>query len=252
LAAGCDGGADTGECFLACLTVLRVIVYVFGFDTLAAGNASQWLTYVACISLLLASFIALRQDNLKARLAYSTVSQLAYVVVGASLVTPTAILGSGLQIATHAAAKITLFFCAGAIAVAAHKTRVSELDGLGRRMPVTMTAFFIASLSIIGLPPLGGAWSKWSLISAGLDAGSVPVVVVLLLSSLLSLGYLLPVVARAFFLAPAESAGETVAIREAPLPCLIALCMTALVAIMLFFNAGAITALLTRVASAQN
>ena len=106
--------------------VLKVVVYVFGLDTLASTGANEWLIFVASASLLIASFIALSRDNLKARLAYSTVSQLAYVVLGAALATTTSIIGSGLQIAMHAAGKITLFFCAGAIYTAHHLTEVSR------------------------------------------------------------------------------------------------------------------------------
>ena len=144
--------------------VVKVVVYVFGLDTLTLSRRERMARLSsASASLLLASLIALSRDNLKARLAYSTVSQLAYVVVGAALATPRACIGSGLQIAMHAAGKITLFFCAGAIYIAHHMTEVSEMAGIGRKMPITMLAFLVASLSIIGLPPLGGMWSKWTL-----------------------------------------------------------------------------------------
>jgi multicomponent Na+:H+ antiporter subunit D len=225
--------------------VTKVVVYVFGIETLTEAGANEWLIYVASLSLLLGSFIALSRDNLKARLAYSTVSQLAYVVVGAALANATSIVGSGLQIAMHAAGKITLFFCAGAIYVAHHKTEVSELAGIGRRMPVTMAAFLVGSLSIIGLPPFAGTWSKWTLALGAIEAGHAIVAGVLMLSSLLSVAYLLPIVARAFFPpALAANAGEDVTIAEAPLPCLIALCSTALLCLVLFFSAGSIESLL--------
>ncbi len=215
-------------------TVLKVVVYVFGIDTLASTGASAWLVYVASFSLLAASVVALGRDNLKARLAYSTVSQLAYVVLGAALATTASVAGSGVHIAMHAAGKITLFFCAGAIQVAAHKYNVSEMNGLGRRMPVTMFAFLIGSLSIIGLPPLGGAWSKWLLSLGALDSGYRFVLAVLMLSSLLNVAYLLSIVGRAFFLAPAD-AGEAAGVREAPIACLVPLCVTALLCVALFF-----------------
>ena len=191
-------------------TVLKVIVYIFGIDFLAATGASTWLIYVAAFTLVMASVVALTKDNLKARLAYSTVGQLAYVVLAASLATTAGIVAGGLQIAMHAMGKITLFFCAGAIYVATHKTEVSELDGLGRKMPWTFAAFLVGSLSIVGLPPFGGAWVKWWLMTGALDAGEIAVIAVLILSSLLSLGYLLPVAARGLFLplrtAPAAGA----------------------------------------------
>jgi multicomponent Na+:H+ antiporter subunit D len=224
--------------------VVKVVVYVFGIDTLTKTGANEWLIFVASASLLTASFIALSCDNLKARLAYSTVSQLAYVVLGAALATPTSIIGSGLQIAMHAAAKITLFFCAGAIYTAHHLTEISEMTGIGRRMPVTMLAFLIASLSIIGLPPVG-AWSKWMLALGALDAGYVIVVGVLMLSSLLSVAYLLPIVARGFFLpAPGKPKDAGIVVEEAPTACLIALSCTALLCVVLFFLAERIEMLL--------
>ena len=232
--------------------VVKVVVYVFGLDTLNATGANDWLIIVACVSLILASVIALLQQNLKARLAYSTVSQLAYVVLGAALATPTGIVGSGLQIVMHAAGKITLFFCAGAIYVAAHKTEIGELVGIGRQMPITMTAFFIASLSIIGLPPGGGIWSKWTLALGALEAGHVIVVGVLMLSSVLSVAYLLPIVARAFFLLPpGVESSDKVEIQEAPLSCLIALCFTATLSLVLFFQAGLFERLLMALVSSQ-
>jgi multicomponent Na+:H+ antiporter subunit D len=197
-------------------TVLKVTVYIFGVDFLAATGASTWLTYVAAFTLVMASVVALTKDNLKARLAYSTVSQLAYVVLAASLATAAGIIGGGMQIAMHAMGKITLFFCAGAIYVATHKTEVSELDGLGRKMPWTFAAFLVGSLSIVGLPPFGGAWVKWWLITGALDAGEIAVVVVLAVSSLLSLGYLLPVAARALFLPPQAAPALGAAGAEVP------------------------------------
>ncbi|MBM3572491.1 MAG: monovalent cation/H+ antiporter subunit D family protein [Alphaproteobacteria bacterium] len=224
--------------------VTKVVVYVFGLDTLRQAGANDWLVIVASTSLLLASFIALSCDNLKARLAYSTVSQLAYVVLGAAIATTTSILGAGLQIAVHAAAKITLFFCAGAIYTAHHLTEVSQLNGIGRKMPITMLAFLVASLSIIGVPPFGG-WGKWELALGAADAGQTFALCAIMLSSLLSVGYLLPIVARGFF--PSEPAGQTgegARIEEAPLACLIALVCTALLTVVLFFFATSVQRLL--------
>lgn len=179
-------------------SVLKVIVYVFGIDFLKDTGASSWLMWVAALTVLLASFVALTKDNLKARLAYSTVSQLGYVVLGAALATSMGVIGGSMQIVMHAFGKITLFFCAGAIYTAAHKTEVSQLDGLGRAMPFTFGAFLIGALSIIGLPPLGGSWSKWYLLVGAADAEQWALMAVLLLSSLLNVAYLLPVPARGF------------------------------------------------------
>jgi multicomponent Na+:H+ antiporter subunit D len=232
-------------------TVLKVIVYVFGIDTLSSTGASAWLTIVASATLLLASAIAMTKDNLKARLAYSTVSQLAYVVVGASLAVSAGIIGGALQIAMHAVGKITLFFCAGAIYTAAHMTEISELDGLGRKMPWTFGAFLIGALSIIGLPPLAGSWSKWWLMLGALDSGQLAVVVVLLLSSLLNVMYLLPIVLRGFFTAPPRLASVGAAGAETHVNLerrywLVVLppCLTALGCLLMFFFADRVVELI--------
>jgi multicomponent Na+:H+ antiporter subunit D len=214
-------------------TVLKLAVYIFGLDYLAAIPLTQWLTYVAAATLLLASLIALRQDNLKLRLAYSTIGQLSYIVLGALLATPAGVLGGGLHMVMHAFGKITLFFCAGAILVASGKTRVSEMRGLGRRMPFTMAAFLIASLSIIGIPPLGGFWSKWFLGLATLDADRLAMLAVILTSSLLSVAYLLPIPLRAFF-TDGKPQPQAARVQEAPLACVAALLLTALGCLLLF------------------
>ena len=121
--------------------ILKVTIYVFGLDLVRENGASNWLLWVAAGTILIASLIALQQDNLKRRLAYSTISHLSYVVLGALIANAAGIIGGAMHIATHAFGKITLFFCAGAILVATHKTKISEMDGLGRRMPLTMGAF---------------------------------------------------------------------------------------------------------------
>jgi multicomponent Na+:H+ antiporter subunit D len=139
-----------------------------------------------------------------------------------------------MHIAMHAFGKITLFFCAGAILVAAHKTQVSELDGIGRRMPLTMLAFLIGALSIVGLPPFGGTWSKWLLVQGTLDAGSWMLTAVLLLSSLLNVAYLVSIPVRGFFVAPAKG-GEVGGLQEAPAASLIAIAVTASGCVLLFF-----------------
>jgi multicomponent Na+:H+ antiporter subunit D len=147
----------------------------------------------------------------------------------------------------HALGKITLFFVAGAVYVVAHKTEVSQLDGLGRRMPFTFAAYFVASLSIIGLPPLGGAWSKWFLVLGAVDAGQPWMVVVYLVSSLLSIGYLMPVIVRAFFRPLPAGEDAEVGIKEAPLLMLLPLCATALACFVIFFQADAVYRLLAPV-----
>ena len=215
--------------------ILKITVYIFGLDLLRDTGVTDWLLWVAAFTILVASVIALRQDNLKARLAYSTISQLSYIVMGALLVNSTALAGSTLHLATHAFGKITLFFCAGAILVASHKTKVSELDGLGRQMPWTMGAFFLASLSIVGLPPMGGMWSKWYLALGAIDAGYAVLVGVLMVSTLLNIAYLIPVPIRAF-VGKADDADGDIQIREAPIACLLAMGVTVAGCVALFFN----------------
>jgi len=212
-------------------TVLKVAVYVFGLDLMAGG---EWLQWIAAFTLLAASVVALSKDNLKARLAYSTVSQLSYIVLAAALANSTAIVGGGLHILMHAFGKITLFFCAGAIYTAAHKTEVSQLDGLGRRMPFTFLAFFIGALSVIGLPPAGGSWSKFHLMLGALEAGQLVMVGVLAVSTLLNIAYLMPVVARGFLL-PAPGPARGGGLAEAPIACVGPLVFTATGCIVLFF-----------------
>jgi multicomponent Na+:H+ antiporter subunit D len=212
--------------------LLKVAVYVFGVDYLSSSGASVWLCWVAAASLLISAFIALSKDDLKERLAYSTVSQLAYVTLGVALANQMGIVGGAMQMVMHAMAKITLFMCAGAIYVTAHKTRVSEMRGLGRQMPFTFAAFLIASLSIVGLPPMGGAWAKWFLLMGAADAHQMTMIAVLAVGSLLSLAYLVPVAASAFF-APARGEPST-AMKEAPLMLLLPICLTALGCIALF------------------
>lgn len=219
-------------------TVLKVAVYVFGLDTLTSTGAAAPMMWVAAFTVLAAAVVAIRSDNLKRRLAYSTVSQLAYIVLAATLATDIAVAGGALHMVTHAVGKITLFLCAGAIYVIAHKSRVSELDGLGRSMPWTFGAFFVASLSIIGLPPLGGTWSKWLLLLGTADAGELVLLGVLLVGSLLAAAYLMPIAIRAFFRPPAEPAmlGEARPAIVAPLV------LTAAGCVVLFFTAETVLA----------
>ncbi len=214
-------------------TILKVIIYIFGIDTVNTLVTTQALLYLAGASILLASIVAMKQNNLKARLAYSTISQLGYITLGALLATSTSITASSMHITMHAFAKITLFFCAGAILITTHKTDVDQMHGLGRQMPLTMTAFFIASISIIGLPPTGGSWSKWYLILATIETEQILLMLILMLSSLLNIAYLLPIPMRAFF--PGEKYKSTATkIKEAPLFSLIAITITTLGCISLF------------------
>ena len=203
-------------------TILKVAIYTFGLSTLSELASTPWLRWIAALTIILGSLVAFTKDNLKARLAYSTISQLSYIVLAALLANEFAIIGGGMHIAMHAFGKITLFFAAGAILVAAHKTDISDMRGLGRKMPLTFGAFFVGSLSIIGVPPAGGAWSKWFLGLGTLEANEQGLLAVLMLSSLLSLVYLLEVPVRAFFSSPSGVEQET-GVKEAPWPCLVAM-----------------------------
>lgn len=213
--------------------ILKVTVYIFGIDLLGQTHATGWLLWVAAGTIVGASLVAMHQDNLKRRLAYSTISQLSYVVLGALLANAAGIIGGAMHIAMHAFGKITLFFCAGAILVATHKTEISQMDGLGRRMPLTMGAFLIAAISIAGLPPLGGLWGKWYLALGALDAGYSVLVGVLMLSTLLNIAYLIPLPVRAFF--RGEPNAPTGTITEAPTACLLAIGVTTVMCLVLFF-----------------
>ncbi|MDH3454749.1 MAG: monovalent cation/H+ antiporter subunit D family protein [Desulfuromonadales bacterium] len=213
--------------------IFRVIFHILGPETLQTANLSWIITTIASVTLLVASLVALTQDSMKRRLAYSTIGQLSYMVLGAGMLSAVGMVGGVMHLAMHAFGKITLFFCAGAIYVASKKKYISQMDGLGRQMPITFTAFFIGAMSIIGLPPLGGFISKWNLVIGAVDGGQLVLLLVLLTSSLLNAAYFLPVVYRAFFADPPADA--VVGVKEAPIFCLVPLCLTACGSLLLFF-----------------
>jgi multicomponent Na+:H+ antiporter subunit D len=213
-------------------STVRVMLYVFGVDLMDRLHLGPPTAYFVSITILVGSVVALSKDNLKLRLAYSTVSQLSYIILGVALLTPTAVAGGLFHIAAHAFSKITLFFCAGAIYVATHKKNISEMSGLGRAMPFTFGAFALAALSLIGVPPVGGFVSKLYLLVGALDAGSIGILVVLVASSLLNVAYFAPVVYQAFFgRLSAEDAVQHH--QEAPLTMLIPLCLTAVLSVVI-------------------
>jgi multicomponent Na+:H+ antiporter subunit D len=213
-------------------STVRVMLHVFGVDLMARLNLGLPTAYFVSITILGASIIALSKDNLKTRLAYSTVSQLSYIILGVALLTPTAIEGGLVHIANHAFSKITLFFCAGAIYVATHKKNISQMSGLGRSMPWTFGAFAVAALSMIGAPPVAGFITKLYLLIGALDAGAIGILVVLVASTLLNAAYFVPVVYQGFFGKPsAEDAAHPH--HEAPLAMVIPLCLTAAISVLL-------------------
>ncbi len=215
-------------------SILKISVYIFGFDVLSSMPLHDIILWIPATTILLASIIAMRQDDIKARLAYSTVSQLSYIVLGALLANQMGIIAGGFHITLHAFGKITLFFCAGAIMVFAGKSKVSEINGLGKSMPWTFGAFFIAALAIAGLPPTGGVWSKWYLALGTLESGQIGLLAVLMVSSLLNVYYLLSIPLKAFFL-PADEVRPNLETRASMIAPLM---MTAMVSLLLFFIAG--------------
>jgi multicomponent Na+:H+ antiporter subunit D len=215
-------------------STVRVMLHVFGVERMDALNLGLPTAYFVSFTILAASVIALSKDNLKLRLAYSTVSQLSYVILGVALLKPAGIEGGLVHIANHAFAKITLFFCAGAIYVATHKKNISEMGGLGRTMPFTFGAFAIAALSMIGAPPVAGFVSKWYLLLGALDAGSLLVIGVLVASTVLNAAYFAPVVYHGFFGRP-SAANAHHGYSEAHPAMVIPLSLTALISVVIGF-----------------
>ena len=215
-------------------SVVRVLTGIVGTGVLAQYHIEIVVSIIASITVVTASLIAMSQDELKRRLAFSTIGQLSYIVLGVSLLSVSGMTGGMLHIAMHAFGKITLFFCAGAIFCATGIKYISKMKGIGRRMPVTMTAFFIGSLSVVGLPPCGGFISKWYLVLGTIEAGQIGLLLVLLSSSFLNAVYFFPVFYNAFFCSPEERMFED-KVEEAPLWCVVPLVITSAVSVALFF-----------------
>jgi multicomponent Na+:H+ antiporter subunit D len=191
-------------------STLRVFLFIFGLNAMRELGADRLALAAASVTMLVGSLLALGQNNLKARLAFSTVSQLSYIILGAALLTPRGVLGGVAHITNHAVSKITLFFCAGSIYVSTHKTEISQMSGLARRMPWTMAAFALSSLSIVGIPLTSGFVSKWYLALGAVDRHSLLILGVLLVSSLLAAAYLGQILYKAYF----ESEKEPLLYRE--------------------------------------
>jgi len=218
-------------------SVVKIVVYIFGIDFLASAPSVEWLMYLAGFTTVMASLVALRQQNLKKRLAYSTISQLSYIVLGTLILAPLSIIGAALHIVMHAFGKITLFFAAGSIYTASKKTEISQLDGIGRRMPWTMGAFTIGAISMIGLPPAAGFISKWYLLMGGFQASLTFPIVVIVISTLLNTAYFVPIIYAAFF-KPENPDALIKPHGEAPIAIVIALTFTAAMTIALFLFPG--------------
>jgi multicomponent Na+:H+ antiporter subunit D len=228
-------------------TIVKVIIYIFGIDYLRDLMHmnwwhGEWLLYLASFTIIAASVVALKQDSLKRMLAYSTISQLSYVILAAAILSPKSIVAAAFHIAAHALGKITLFFAAGAIYTSAHKSKISQLSGVGKRMPWTMTAFTIAAISMIGIPPTVGFISKWYLVEGVLTSEMYWIVGVIILSTLLNTAYFLIIIYKAFFESEKISTGVTITsdYGEAPILMVIALMVTSIATIVLFFHPGVI------------
>ncbi|MCG8688494.1 MAG: monovalent cation/H+ antiporter subunit D family protein [Desulfobacterales bacterium] len=219
-------------------SIVRVITGIFGVDLLSSFDLGVVIMTIASFTILVGSLIALSQDELKRRLAFSTIAQLSYIVFGVALLSPTGLVGGVIHILMHAFGKITLFFCAGAIYVATGKKYISQMKGLGKKMPITFAAFFIGSLGVIGLPPSGGFYSKWNLILGTLESGYSIFMVVLLLSSFLNAFYFLPIVYQGFFGTSEVEEDNEPGIKEANWCCVVPLTITAIGSIILFFFPG--------------
>jgi multicomponent Na+:H+ antiporter subunit D len=219
---------------------LRIILYVFGPELLHQLDLWLILAYFAAFTIIVSGLYALAQDNLKRRLAFSTINNLSIIVMGAALLSPSSITGAIFHMGSHGFMKITLFFVAGAIYVKTHKENISELDGLGRQMPLTMGAFAIGAMGIAGTPPICGFISKWYLAMGCLEAKEVIFLFVLLVSALLDVAYFFPIIYNSFFKSPKEPANPH--FDEASMKMVVPLMITAIVSLILgvfpnaFFN----------------
>ncbi|MGV8980333.1 complex I subunit 5 family protein [Clostridium sp.] len=208
--------------------IMRMSYFIFGTAIIKALHVNIFLSVLIVISILMGSFLALHQENLKKRLAYSTISQLGYVLLGVVLLNEDALAGSLLHLVNHAVIKIVLFFCVGAIMYTTGKTDISQIRGIGKQMPITMGCFGIAAISLIGIPPSNGFVSKWYLAQGGLTEGKIIFPAILLISALLTALYLLPIITEAFF-----KKGENTIVKEAPMKMLIPIVMITIIIVLL-------------------
>lgn len=211
--------------------LIRITYYVFGGEIVKLIYGRKYLLLFVIISILMGSFLALHQSNLKKRLAYSTISQLGYILLGILILNGNSLVGGLLHLINHAVIKITLFFCVGTIMYTRGKTDIDEIKGIGKEMPYTMWCFTISSISLIGIPPTNGFVSKWYLAQGGLLEGKVIFPAILLISALLTAMYLLPIITVAFFKKDEQHKNvEKIEIKEAPknmlVPIILITCIT--------------------------
>ncbi|SHJ94004.1 multisubunit sodium/proton antiporter, MrpD subunit [Caminicella sporogenes DSM 14501] len=209
--------------------LIRISYFIFGSDVLKKIHGNYYISILVILTILMGSLLALHQDNLKKRLAYSTVSQLGYILLGIVLLNQNSLTGSLLHLVNHAVIKITLFFCVGAIYFKTGKKYIHEIRGIGKEMPITMWCFTISSISLIGIPPTNGFVSKWYLALGGLGENKAVFVIILLLSALLTAGYLLPIVITAFF--PGEE--KNIVKKEPDLSMLIPIVLLTIIVVFL-------------------
>ena len=181
--------------------VLRVIYYSFGADFLAGTWAQTVALLLACVTIVFGSSMAVKEQHLKRRLAWSTISNLSYMLMGAALMSPAGMVGSMTHMVMHGVTKITLFYCAGAILVRTGKEYIQDVRGYGKLMPVTCAAFVVAGMSLVGTPPLSGFVSKFNLLAAAADAGALGVIAIaaLIISAILTAIYLFTVIGPMYF-----------------------------------------------------
>jgi formate hydrogenlyase subunit 3/multisubunit Na+/H+ antiporter MnhD subunit len=210
--------------------IIRLVAYVYGVDLMHQLGLGIALAILAAFTIIVANLFALAQDNLKRRLAYSTINQLSLIILGAALLSRDGIAAAMMHIPFHGFMKITLFMCAGAIMVASGKKNISEMKGLGWQMPVTMTAFAIGAIGMAALPPTAGFITHEMLASGAEEAGLHAFSYVLLIAAILDIMYFFPIIYTAF---KGEKSGD---VREAPLFMLIPIVITAIVSLLFFFN----------------
>ncbi|WMJ80192.1 monovalent cation/H+ antiporter subunit D family protein [Clostridium sp. MB40-C1] len=210
--------------------LIRISYFIVGADVIRVTKGHIYMSVLIGVTIIMGSFLALHQQNLKKRLAYSTVSQLGYILLGIVLLNEDALVGGLLHLINHAVIKITLFFCVGTIMYMTHKTEISEIKGIGKQMPITMGCFAIAAISLIGIPPSNGFVSKWYLALGGLVEGKIYFAAILLLSAVLTALYLLPIVTVAFF---KKENNDVIEVKEAPMKMLVPIVSITVIVVLL-------------------
>lgn len=231
--------------------LVRISYFIFTPAIIYYIDADIFINILIGITILMGSILALHHDNIKKRLAYSTISQLGYIILGISLLNENAFIGGMLHLINHAFIKIVLFFCSGSILISSGRTKVSELRGIGRKMPITMTCFTIASLSLVGIPPTNGFVSKWYLALGGLEGNKLLFVVILLISAFLTAAYLLPIVVTAFL--PSKEKGANIEefkdLKESPLSMISSIIILTVIVILLGIFPNPVIAIISEIAS---